>query len=57
MNPGNDADLEIGTGNVGARKPYNAPQLTELGPIEELVQGVQGTGADSGLSFDCQKSI
>ncbi len=31
-----------------AQLPYHAPELTNLGPIQEIVQGGAGFGGDAG---------
>ena len=31
------------------KKPYETPALTKLGKVEEVTQGVVGTGADAAV--------
>jgi len=57
MNPNIDESRKNQGTEGSGRQPYNPPQLTELGPIEELVQGSSGFGADGGGTPDCSKSV
>jgi hypothetical protein len=51
-NSGHD---EIASGNT-VQRPYHAPRLTSLGPIEFVLQASNLCGRDHGCTNDCSAS-
>jgi hypothetical protein len=49
--------VENGINQTVAKKPYQAPELTEYGSISEIIKAQAGAGADGGLiAIDCTRS-